>query len=73
MNRVMIACLGIALSGVVSAHDIVHQETQGGWTSYQIRCDSGQIRYIAENAEGYWARGKNYGDRKKAILAACKK
>lgn len=72
MNRIAIIGLAAALSGVASAHEIVHQESQGGWTSYQVRCDNGRTRYITENRKGFWARGKNYGDRKEAITAACK-
>lgn len=71
MNRIIIACLAVA-SGIASAHEIVQQETEGNWTSYQIKCESGQTRYIAENTEGFWARGKRYGNRSAAIAAACK-
>lgn len=71
MMRVTIACLGVVLSGFAFAHDIVHQETEGDWTSYQVRCSSGKIRYIAENTAGFWVRGKSYGGREQAIAAAC--
>lgn len=60
------------LSSGAFAHEVVHQESEEGWTSYEIRCDDGKTRYIAKNTSGFWARGKNYGEQKAAVAAACK-
>jgi hypothetical protein len=71
MKKKIIVLILFGLSSGAFAHEVVHQESQGGWTSYRIRCDNGQTRYIAQNPDGFWARGKNYAERKDAMAAAC--
>ena len=72
MRMPTIAGLALVLcGGAAQAHEVVHEETQGEWTSYELKCDSGHIRYITKNTKGYWARGKNYDKRKEAVAVAC--
>lgn len=73
MYRMIIAALMAGFSCAVPAQEIVRQESQSGWTSFEIRCEDGKTRYIARNASGYWARGKNYEGQREAVKAACAK
>jgi hypothetical protein len=71
MDRIIAVALVLGFSSAAPAQEVVRQETQSGWTSFEIKCEDGKTRYITRNAEGFWARGKSYESQSEAMNAAC--
>ena len=71
MKPILTATIFLLAYNIVNANKVIHEEREGSWVGYKIKCSSGKREYVTKTKEGYWANGKAYNRKRMAINKAC--